>query len=57
MLQRIESQIAKDETEALLRLIGMRERAAVFRMTESEKERQKIIKKREESKRQLMAQI
>ena len=38
-LQRIEQQIAQAETDALLRHIQLREKAAIFRMTESEKER------------------
>ena len=41
MLQRIERQIAQEETDALLQVISLREKAAIFRMTESEKERQR----------------
>ena len=57
MLQRIERQIAQEETDALLQVISLREKAAIYRMTESEKERQRAAQAQAEKKRKLMQEI
>ena len=57
MLQAIEQQIAQEETNALLQHIALRERAAIFRMTEREKELIKLAEARAAKKKYMMQQI
>lgn len=56
-LQRIESQIASEETASLLHVISLREQAAIFRLTEAEKERQRVAELKAARKREFMQHI
>ena len=51
MLQAIEKQIAQEETDALVQQIMLREKAAIFRVTEREKEIKRVAELKRDQKR------